>query len=322
MAEAFPWMLAKPVFLYYTDLCYAVNKAEHPPFYRSHQGIPLWYFGVLLIAESHNVPIYEAWNSAGADLPCPRPIGRKDGRAMSGIKRVSLSQQVHAAIIDYVQEHDLQVGDKLPTEEEFAELLHVSRTSVREATKALCMSGAVESIPGKGSFLRPPMLHFILNRSESPVFQAHASISQIMEVRMAVELLAADLAIERATEEDIQRVADAMEALRHAVLSQTRWAAQGATFHIRIAESAKNPLIVKLVESYSDTVGKYRDAMVNSNTDTDMDHHIQEHEAILQALRARDKKAMHTAIRRHLKNTEKNLQRLVDQNSAADFINQ
>lgn len=239
---------------------------------------------------------------------------------MSAIKRVSLSEQVLNSIVNYIQEHGLHVSDKLPTEGEFAELFQVSRTSVREAMKALSINGAVESIPGKGTFICTPVLNYILNRSENTVFQAKVSIAQIMEVRTAVELLAAELAIERATEADIARVAEAMEELRSAVLSQTPWATQGANFHIRIAESARNPLVVKLVESYSDTVGRYRDAMVDSNTQTDMNHHIHEHEAILEALRQRDKKAMHAAVRTHMKNTEKNLERLVDENNAIVFI--
>ena len=42
--------------------------------------------------------------------------------------------------------------------------------------------------------------------------------------------------------------------------------------------------------------------------------------AILEALRQRDKKAMHAAVRTHMKNTEKNLARLVDENNAIVFI--
>ena len=239
---------------------------------------------------------------------------------MGAIRRVSLSEQVLTSIVNYVQANGLQIGDKLPTEGEFSELFQVSRTSVREAMKALGMNGAVESIPGKGTFIRQPMLHYILNGSENLVFQARVSISQIMEVRLAVELLAADLAIERATEEDLAQVSEAMEQLRQAVMSRKPWAVQGARFHVCIAQSAKNPLVVKLVASYSDTVGHYRDALVDANSESEMARHIQEHEAILDALRARDKKAMHAAIRVHLKNTEENVKRLVDQNTAINLI--
>lgn len=240
---------------------------------------------------------------------------------MSTIKRVSLSEQVYTSIVNYTQEHHLQVGDKLPTESEFSELFQVSRTSVREAMKALSMNGAVESIPGKGTFICAPMLNFILNKSEDVIFQANVSISHIMEVRTAVELLAGNLAIERATDEDIIRVVEAMEDLRQAILSQKSWAAEGTNFHTRIAESTKNPLVIKLVESYSDTVGQYRAALVDSNTGADMNLHIHEHEAILNALRARDKDAMRIAICSHMEHTEKDIKRLVDENSAINFIN-
>ena len=65
---------------------------------------------------------------------------------MSAIRRVSLPEQVFNSIVNYTQEHGMQVGDKLPTEGEFAELFQVSRTSVREATKALGMNGAVDYV--------------------------------------------------------------------------------------------------------------------------------------------------------------------------------
>ena len=215
----------------------------------------------------------------------------------------------------------MRVGDKLPTEGEFAALFNVSRTSVREATKALSMNGAVESIPGKGTFICQPMLNYILNDSENLVFEADVSITQIMEVRLAVELLAGDLAIERAREEDIGQISDALEDLRRAIRSGERWSAQDAAFHIRLAESAKNPLVNKLLASYSDTMRRYLDAMVDSNTDRDMEQHIQEHERILRALQARDKAVMRASIRNHLKSTQAHLMRLVDENTAIRFIN-
>lgn len=239
---------------------------------------------------------------------------------MRAIKRVSLSEQVLESIVKYVQEHGMQVGDKLPTEGEFSEIFQVSRTSIREAMKALGFSGAVESIPGKGTFICAPMMNSILNKSENLVFQANVSISQIMEVRTAVEVLAAELAIERGSDDEIERVADAMEDLRRAVRSQKPWGVQGSSFHVRIAEAAKNPLLVKLVDSYSDAVGRYRDAMVDCNTDSDMEQHIHDHEAILSALCARDKEAACKAVVAHMEHTETNIKRLVNDNNAITFI--
>ena len=235
-------------------------------------------------------------------------------------KRTSLSEQVYLSIVNYIQSHNLQCGDRLPTEAEFSKLFQVSRTSIREAMKVLSINGTVKAVPGKGTFLCSPTINFAISPDFNTILQANISISHIMEVRTAVELLAADLAIDRATDTDIISISEAMETLRQAVLSGKSWATEGAQFHIKIAESTKNPLIVKLVETYSDTVGKYRDALVKLNTKEDMDHHIIEHEAILNALCARNKKAMRAAVLNHMESTERNIKLLVNKDSAIDFI--
>ena len=71
---------------------------------------------------------------------------------MKKLKRLSLSEQVVNAIVQYIQENNLKTGDKLPTEKEFSDKFNVSRTSVREAIKALGINGILKSIPGKGTF--------------------------------------------------------------------------------------------------------------------------------------------------------------------------
>lgn len=237
---------------------------------------------------------------------------------MSAIRRVSLSEQVLNSILNYIQEHHMQVGDKLPTESEFSEEFQVSRTSVREVMKGLSMNGAVKAIPGKGTFMCTPMLDLYLNRGKDLTVQADISISHIMEVRTALEVLSAELAIDRAAEEDLQKLRNAMEDLHLSALSEKSWAVPGANFHVCIAKISQNPLLQKTIESYSRTTGKYRDAMAGS--DTKIEDHINEHEAIMNAICTRDKKAARAAVLLHMKNTELELKRLVDENSVISFI--
>ncbi len=86
-----------------------------------------------------------------------------------------------------------------------------------------------------------------------------------------------------------------------------------------IAKISGNPLLLKTIESYSKTTGKYRDTLVDSNTE--MESHIAEHEkSILNAICARDKEATHAAVLLHTKNTELDIKRLVYENSAISFI--
>lgn len=238
---------------------------------------------------------------------------------MKSIRRISVSEQVLSSILSYIQEHHLKVGDKLPTEAFFSETFRVSRTSVREAMKALSINGALESIPGRGTFIRPPMLDIILNETDNTVIQARVTISQLMEVRTALEQLAIELAIERGTDEEIRALEDDVARLNAAILSDSPWAALDTEFHVGIAEMARNPLLLKSIRSLSATIVKYRDAMTAANTD--MSGYVLEHGRMLDALRARDKKAAVRAVKQHMEITEELLKELVDKNSAGLFVN-
>ena len=66
------------------------------------------------------------------------------------LKKENLSEQVAAKIKDYILEKSLSAGDRLPTEQELATLFGVSRTCVREATKALGFLGIIHSAPKQG----------------------------------------------------------------------------------------------------------------------------------------------------------------------------
>ena len=53
------------------------------------------------------------------------------------IKRTSLQSEIIRFILDYIREHDLNPGDKLPSQENLLAMMGVSRTSLREAMKTL-----------------------------------------------------------------------------------------------------------------------------------------------------------------------------------------
>ena len=67
------------------------------------------------------------------------------------IKRESTLEVIVQQIKDQIKKGILKPGEKLPSERELASLLGVSRTSVREAIKALSFSGYLEVIQGKGN---------------------------------------------------------------------------------------------------------------------------------------------------------------------------
>lgn len=99
---------------------------------------------------------------------------------------------------------NLQKGDKLPSERELVDQLKVSRTSIREALRALEIVGLIKCKQGEGNFIRdnfdnslfePLSLVFMLERSNK---------EDIIEVRRIIEVEAAALAAKRITKDQLK----------------------------------------------------------------------------------------------------------------------
>ena len=71
------------------------------------------------------------------------------------VTKVNLSELIVTRIREYIEANNLTVGDRLPTEQEMANMFGVSRISVREATKALNFLGIIQAAPRRGLTLGP-----------------------------------------------------------------------------------------------------------------------------------------------------------------------
>ena len=124
-------------------------------------------------------------------------------------KLPSLPEVVFKEVQRLIADGELQPGDRLPSETEMAERFGIGRSSIREAMRALQLLGAIEVIQGKGTFVREagilPLVVDWARISEIGV------ISEVMEARQFLEVLLAQLAAERATDEDIEALRNALD---------------------------------------------------------------------------------------------------------------
>src|SRR5690625_7550642 len=90
-----------------------------------------------------------------------------------------------------------QVGSRIPIEPELAEILGVGRSTVREAVRSLASIGMLETLPGRGTFVRSSTpTSSLLNE-----FLADFSLTEILSYRRALEVEAAQQAAIHRTEE-------------------------------------------------------------------------------------------------------------------------
>src|SRR2546430_11203552 len=101
-----------------------------------------------------------------------------------------------------IAEGRLKSGDQLPPERDLAEKFVVSRTSVREALRALESLGLVEIRPGEGTFIREVSVEALIERLALGMASQRGAIADLFESRRLLEPAIAALATGRATPEE------------------------------------------------------------------------------------------------------------------------
>jgi GntR family transcriptional regulator, transcriptional repressor for pyruvate dehydrogenase complex len=129
-------------------------------------------------------------------------------------------------------------GERLPAERTLAANLRVSRLTVREALRLLQDEGALVTRRG------PAGGAFVTERSRG-LEPAH--VVEVFEYRLAVETVAAQLAAERRTEEDLARLAACGRALRESADAGAFRRADSA-FHLAIADASGNRMLRRSIE--------------------------------------------------------------------------
>ena len=146
--------------------------------------------------------------------------------------------RVAKRIAELVERGEVKPGEKLPSERDLAEMLQVSRPTIREAMIALEVSGLIEVRTGSGIYVKQ-------NQDGSPGLVKDEGIGpfDLFELRLMVEPEAAALAAERMTDEQIsvlRGIVDEMNASdQNEALEEV-----DQRFHIHIARGTENAAIV------------------------------------------------------------------------------
>ena len=211
-----------------------------------------------------------------------------------------LSDQLYGKVFEQITSGRYKLGEQLPAEVEFAERYGVSRPVVREAFLRLRVDGLITSRQGLGSFVsHQPALRTKTYAKAQDI----ASYLRCQELRITVEGDAARLAAERHTEEQMDAIMAAHEAFSNGVHSGDLTPAADLDFHARIADASGNEFYARALESIHEamiglmrlTLGLTRSASKKRALTV-----LDEHTAIVAAIRARDGEQARVAMQFHL----------------------
>lgn len=183
---------------------------------------------------------------------------------------------------------ELEPGERL-MEIQLAERLGVSRTPVREAIRKLELEGLVVMVPRKGAEV-------------SSITEK--SLKDVLEVRKALEELAAELACQRMSEEEIARAEAQLQDFKKTVDGDdlTRIAEMDVEFHEMIYEGTKNERLVQMLHNLREQMYRYRMEYIK-----DKDKRgtlVEEHTEIINRIKNHDIAAAKEASRKHIDNQE------------------
>ncbi|HHS82672.1 MAG TPA: FadR family transcriptional regulator, partial [Devosia sp.] len=165
------------------------------------------------------------------------------------IVRESVAEMVARRVLDMVTSGVLKAGDQLPPERELAEMLSVSRPSVREAIRGLSILGVVRSRQGGGAYISELDADALLGPIQFFLSLQDVNIRELYDARSLIESDVARRAAENMSEADLAELESILDA-QQALLSDTiAFRASDFKFHKTIWIGSGNAFLKRIGES-------------------------------------------------------------------------
>lgn len=202
-----------------------------------------------------------------------------------------LREVVSDALRQAIQDGNLQPGERL-MEIPLAEELGVSRTPIREAIRKLELEGFVVMIPRRGAYVANISLK---------------DITQVFEIRSALEELAAGLAAERITTEEVEVLERMLVEINEHMESKNmdKVVAADIEFHEVLYKASRNEKLAEIVNNLREQTFRFRS--VSMNQPGRLAKTWEEHRQLVEAISAHNATQARKIARLHMEHSEQTL---------------
>jgi len=223
------------------------------------------------------------------------------------IKTKKIYEEIVEQIRQLIKDGELNPGDRLLSERELCERLRVSRASVREALSALEIMGLIEVRPGEGTFIRQTSVDSIIGPMALILSMEKDSIMELLEVRKVLEVEAAGLAAERASQEELDEMGETIEEMIKDLAEGHLGEVADQRLHYAIYKATHNSVLLRLMNTISDSM----EQNIRTNRQKlyaipgNPERLLKEHTGIYQAIAARDGQRARECMYDHLHRAQK-----------------
>ena len=220
--------------------------------------------------------------------------------------RLNLQGNASDLLADKIRTHiisgEIPAGYIFPNETIFCEQLGVSRSTLREAYKALESTGFIRRVKRFGTIVND--FSDISKAAPLGTSLIMSDIDELLEFRVMIEAELARLAALRASEENINSMKEALENMKKSGSDLADLTQHDTRFHMEIAKASGNRLLMSTMENAKDVfqTGIYR--AFQRKTKTNVENALYFHEQILDAIIRKDSDGAYTMMRRHIESVE------------------
>lgn len=223
-------------------------------------------------------------------------------------ERSALSERIVERLLSLIEERELQPGDKLPPERELASVMGVSRPPLREALRALSMMNVLEIRQGDGTYvtsLEPSLLvehlDFVFSLDDS-------TFLELLQARKILEVGIVGIAVQQITDEEIAGLEACLQKCIEGLEDHQAFLRADLELHEKIADAARNPILNRFM------VATGRLGLASRRRTVEIpgvpEQALEDHRAIVRALKMRDAEAAQRAMLQHLDKLEQQLRQL------------
>jgi DNA-binding FadR family transcriptional regulator len=215
---------------------------------------------------------------------------------------VSRSEEVETRIREYITDNELPPGHRLPGEAWFADQLDVGRPLIREAMKGLEAVGMVEARKGVGRFVKAFDPDAYLSNYTTQMLLASFSEQEIYETRCLLEISMAADAASRLTDDDLFEIRELWSRMQASAARCEIDADADIGLHRAIMRRSGNRLIAAVLDAVYALAIRHQAAVTHCD-DERAQADLAEHATIVQAVEARDGRAVRAALVAHFRTT-------------------
>jgi len=221
------------------------------------------------------------------------------------MERDSLSEKIANRLLTLIKQKQLRPGDRLPPERDLAQMMKVSRPSLREALRALKLMNIIENQQGSGNYITTLEPEQLVEHLDIVFALDDSTYQDLFQARRILETSIAEMAALHITDDELEKMEASIATANQIIDDPDAFLEADMELHDLILKAARNRILPVFMQSIN-KIGVLSRRKTGDDPEVRRQT-VKDHRAIVKALKTRDPEKARQAMMAHLNHVEKKL---------------